>query len=391
MKPSVSVIIPCYRHANFLADAIESVLRQTHPDFEIVVVDDGSPDNTREVAARYPCVRYVRQEHQGLAAARNTGIRESKNPWLVFLDADDRLLPRALEAGLTCFSAHPECAFVSGGYLPVRADGSSPGDPFIPRIGKDHYAETLKRSYISMHATVMFRREILEQVNGFDTSLRVCEDFDLYLRIARTHPVCCHSSVVAEYRMHDANLSGDRALMLKTALRVLRSQWPYVKADARYRAAYRTGIRFWKEYYGFELIRQARRSLGQGNPRRAVRPLAAVLRYAPVYAGGRLAGSLARRARRAAGRAAGMLHPGWWSQGSDPPPPGQVRLGDLDRLTPVSRVFGYDRGLPVDRYYIEGFLFHHANDIAGRVLEIADNDTPSNSAEPGLRQAKSCM
>jgi hypothetical protein len=82
--------------SEFSADAIESVLRQTHPDVEIVVVDDGSPDNTRDVAARYAGVRYVRQDNQGLAAARNTGIRESRNPYLVFLDADDRLLPCAL-------------------------------------------------------------------------------------------------------------------------------------------------------------------------------------------------------------------------------------------------------------------------------------------------------
>jgi glycosyltransferase involved in cell wall biosynthesis/SAM-dependent methyltransferase len=382
MKPSVTVIIPCYKQAHFLADAIESVLRQTHPDVEIVVVDDGSPDNTREVAAGYAGVRYVRQDNQGLAAARNTGIREARNPYLVFLDADDRLLPHALEAGLACFSAHPECAFVSGGFRRIHADGSAFGDSDIPHINKDHYVETLKRSYISMHATVMFRREILERVNGFDTSLRVCEDFDLYLRIVRNHPVYCHDSVVAEYRRHAANVSSDYGLMLKTALRVLRSQWPYVRADARYREAYNVGTRFWKEYYGFELLQQIKQSLGKGHPRQAVSALTAVLRFALVYASGRLADSIARRARRAAVRVAKMLLPGQvvrrlqarCSKGSAQLPLGQVGLGDLDRLTPISRNFGFDRGLPVDRYYIEGFLFRHANDIAGRVLEIADND-----------------
>src|SRR3954469_14899324 len=103
---SVAVVIPCYKQANYLPDAIQSVLDQTHDRVEIVVVDDGSPDNTREVAARYATVRYVRQENQGLASARNTGIRESVSPYLVFLDADDRLLPNALAAGLACFAAH---------------------------------------------------------------------------------------------------------------------------------------------------------------------------------------------------------------------------------------------------------------------------------------------
>ena len=96
----VSVVIPCYNQAHFLGEAIESVLAQTYPHREIVVVDDGSPDNTREVASRYPGVRYVRQENQGLAAARNTGLRHSSGSYLVFLDADDRLLPEALEVGL---------------------------------------------------------------------------------------------------------------------------------------------------------------------------------------------------------------------------------------------------------------------------------------------------
>jgi len=379
---SVAVIIPCYNYANFLADAIASVLEQTHPQVEIVVVDDGSSDNTREVAAHYSRVRYVRQDHQGLAAARNAGIRERRSPYLVFLDADDRLLPGALESGLASFSAHPECAFVSGGFRRIGPDGSVLGDPVIPHISKDHYVETLKRSYISMPATVMFRREVLERVNGFDASLRFCEDFDIYLRIVRNHPVCCHGAVVAEYRMHHANKSGNHALMLKTALRVLRKQWPYVKADARCTAAYNLGTRFWKQCYGFELLQGIRQSLRQVHPWRAIKASSALLRFAPAFAGRRLAGSMARRAKLLAARAAQIILPdkvvrrlqSLSSERSEPIPLGQVRLGDLHRLTPISRVLGYDRGLPIDRYYIEGFLFRHASDIGGRVLEIADND-----------------
>src|SRR5215210_2105808 len=95
--PLVSVIIPCYNQAHFLGEAIESVLGQSYPNFEIVVVDDGSPDDTAEVAARYPEVRYICQDNQGLSAARNTGLGQSEGEYVVFLDADDRLLPEALE------------------------------------------------------------------------------------------------------------------------------------------------------------------------------------------------------------------------------------------------------------------------------------------------------
>src|SRR5918995_1252705 len=110
----VSVVIPCYNQAHFLVEAIESVLAQSYPRFEIVVVDDGSTDDTSEVAARYPGVRYVYQNNQGVSAARNSGLARSEGEYVVFLDADDRLLPEALEAGLRCLEARPECAFVSG-------------------------------------------------------------------------------------------------------------------------------------------------------------------------------------------------------------------------------------------------------------------------------------
>src|SRR5215217_8140206 len=110
----VSVIIPCFNQAHFLVEAIESVLAQSYSHFEIVVVDDGSTDNTCDVASYYERVRCIRQNNQGLAAARNSGIRESKGSYLVFLDADDRLLPEALEAGVKCLKAYPDGAFVFG-------------------------------------------------------------------------------------------------------------------------------------------------------------------------------------------------------------------------------------------------------------------------------------
>ena len=124
MLPLVSVIITSYNQARFLSDAIESVLTQTYSQFEIVVVDDGSTDNASEVVARYPAVRYIRQDNQGLSAARNTGLHESNGAYLVFLDADDRLLPVALETGVDCLQAHPECGFVSGHYSLIASDGS---------------------------------------------------------------------------------------------------------------------------------------------------------------------------------------------------------------------------------------------------------------------------
>jgi glycosyltransferase involved in cell wall biosynthesis len=122
--PLVSVIITSYNQAHFLNDAIESVLTQTYSRFEIVVVDDGSTDNAAEVVARYPGVRYMRQDNQGLSAARNTGLRESNGAYLTFLDADDRYLPSALETGVNCLREHPKCGFVSGHHSLISSNGS---------------------------------------------------------------------------------------------------------------------------------------------------------------------------------------------------------------------------------------------------------------------------
>src|SRR5918998_6058271 len=203
----VSVVIPCYNQAHFLGEAIESVLAQSYPNFEIIVVDDGSTDDTSEVAGSYPKVRLVRQENQGLSGARNAGLARSEGEYVVFLDADDRLLPEALETGLEYLDAHPECAFVHGHYRYITVDGLPLYNSERPQpvIAEDrHYAELLHNNYIAMLATVMYRRAVFESVGGFDTSLSACEDYELYLRIARRFLVCSHEKLIAEYRLHDA-------------------------------------------------------------------------------------------------------------------------------------------------------------------------------------------
>lgn len=376
----VSIIIPCYGQAQFLPEAIESARAQTHAHIEIVVVDDGSPDDTAAVAQRYAGVRYVRQSNQGLAAARNTGIRESTSPYLVFLDADDRLLPNAVEAGLACFMTHPDSAFVSGGFHFVDQEGRVFGEPVIPSITTDHAVEMLKRNYIGMIATVMFRRDVLASIHAFNASLKVCEDLDLYLRIIRHYPVRCYGSIVAEYRRHTSNVSNNSGLMLRTALHVLRSHRPGINDDRRQHAAYRAGMRFWKEKYGRELMQEVKR-IGWQQPGRAFRNLMTLVRFSPAFTARKLGEGMARMCRTLASRTARAALPGWMvrrlrplrGEQAEPIPLGCVDMGDLHRLTPVSQVFGFDRGLPIDRYYIEAFLLRQAVDIAGRVLEVADN------------------
>jgi glycosyltransferase involved in cell wall biosynthesis len=279
--PLVSVVIPCYKQAHFLGEAIESVLAQSHPRFEVIVVDDGSPDNTSEVAARYPGVRCIRQENQGLSGARNTGLSESKGSYVVFLDADDRLLPRALEAGLECFEAHPECAFVYGDYRVIAVNGSVAGKSRQRVVGKDRYLGLLQDNYITMHATVMYRRDVFDLVGGFDTSVNGAEDYDMYLRIARRFPIYGHGRLVAEYRGHDANMSYNSALMLINSVSVLRAQRKYAKTDKPYRKAYATGMGLWKGWYGDPLVSEVRACIRAHDWRRVLRGALVLARYHP--------------------------------------------------------------------------------------------------------------
>ena len=139
----------------------------------------------------------------------------------------------------------------------------------------------LRSNYIGMHATVMYRRVVFNAVGRFDTSLRACEDYDLYLRITRKFPIHCHGQVVAEYRQHGANMSAKASLMLKTSLLVLGSQRKYVGGDRQALSAYKAGVRNWQEYYGRKLMKDARLHGEAREWDQAIQAAFALLRYYP--------------------------------------------------------------------------------------------------------------
>ncbi len=375
-NPLVSVVIPCYNHGRFLDQAVESVLAQTYPHLEIIIVDDGSTDNTAEVAARYPKVHYIYQENTGLAAARNAGLRASRGSILVFLDADDRLLSEAVEQGVQALQNSPESAFVSGRYRYTNEDNSIISEYSQEATDPDPYAAFLRGNYIGMHATVAYRRAPLEEVGGFNPQLPACEDYDLYLRIARKHPVSVHGNLVAEYRLHGQNMSRNPKLMLKTVLAVLNSNLQYVNQKAAYREAYSAGVASWREYYSEGFSALIHQQLAEKRIGSALRLAFNWFRYAPRQFSGYVFWKTVDVARRIAYRLMpASVRRNIVNRQGDAfiPAKGEVRFGDFRRLTPFSREFGYDRGLPIDRYYIESFLARHATDIKGRVLEVGDD------------------
>jgi glycosyltransferase involved in cell wall biosynthesis len=266
---TVSIVITCYNQASFLADAIRSAIDQNvvSAPIEIVVVDDGSTDDTKHVAAAF-AVRYIHQPNRGLAAARNTGLAASTGHVVCFLDADDTLLPQAIALGLQAFHDHPHCAFVYGDFCDVDTHGAALSAPRGPRVATEHYRALLQGNLIGMHATVLYRRAVLQSAGGFDARLKRCEDYELYLRLARLFPVHEHRGLVAHYRQHESNMSRDRGAMLKAVLGVLNMQQRHVQGNPELRRAVRNGVAIWRTYYGELLFDDLRRQWKTSGPTR---------------------------------------------------------------------------------------------------------------------------
>jgi glycosyltransferase involved in cell wall biosynthesis len=257
---TVSVVIPCYNHGRFLRDAIESVRRQSWPDVELIVVDDGSTDDSRTVAAGFAEVKLVRQSNEGLSAARNRGLHASSGEIVIFLDADDILLPGAAEAAVRSLTAQPDAMMTFGRLEYMDAEGRPLDNP-VPRVTSNFYEEFLKRNYIRTPAVAAFRRGIFDVAGEFDPRCSPSADYDLYLRISRRFAIAAHEVAVARYRQHPGSMSRNARLMLPATLMVLKRQRPVVERAPDLSAAYRFGLRRCREFYGEQLVEQFRVAL----------------------------------------------------------------------------------------------------------------------------------
>jgi glycosyltransferase involved in cell wall biosynthesis len=277
--PLASIVIPCYNQGRYLGDAIASASRQSHPDVEVLVVDDGSTDDTPRVAAAHPAVTYLRQENAGTAAARNHGLRASRGEFVVFLDADDRLLPDAVAAGVAHLAAHPDAAFVTG-HVRLIDEAGAPGVVPDQAHGPAGYASLLRWNYIWTPGVVTYRRSAVEAAGGFDPSAGGSADFELNVRLARRLPIACHHRVVLEYRQHGANMTRDPAHMLRSAVSVRRRERRHATSGAA-REAWRAGLQEARTTFGAALIDRVKGDLIAGRIGRAGRGVLCLLRHHP--------------------------------------------------------------------------------------------------------------
>ncbi|HLO50073.1 MAG TPA: glycosyltransferase [Kamptonema sp.] len=185
MIPRVSVVIPSYNCASYIAEAINSVFNQTYSDWEVIVVDDGSKDDTRAVVKCYgDRIRYIYQKNQGVSIARNHGIQLARGEFVAFLDADDFFLPDKLAAQIAMFAAQPSLGIVHSGWRKVNSKGEFLQDvkPWqnVPKLDLEMWL----RWKPVLPSAMMFRREWLERAGGFDPRFPPAEDTDLALRLA---------------------------------------------------------------------------------------------------------------------------------------------------------------------------------------------------------------
>lgn len=246
-KGLVSIIMPAYNAGQYIKDAVDSALAQTYSNIEIVVVDDGSTDDTAAIMARYAAekrINFIQQKNQGVAAARNTALAVAKGEFVAFLDADDLFLPNKIEKQIGYLQAHPECGVCYCDIFHFRANAP---DKFLfleqgMYSGDEVFERLLQRFFINP-LSVVARRSAIDVAHGFNPQYRTAEDFDLFLRMAYAGVRFEHMpEKLAKYRMQSASLSYDPRAQIarkKNHLAVIVDQAARMSAQERER--YRVG------------------------------------------------------------------------------------------------------------------------------------------------------
>lgn len=229
--PRVSVIIPTYNRAEFLSNAINSVLTQSFHDLELIIVDDGSTDHTRDVVERIDDarVRYFYQTNSGIANARNAGARFANGDYLLFLDHDDLLLPRAVETGVHSLDSSPTLGFVAGGVEFCDQHGRKIGESRPWTEGKSIDLETCIVSIPALPSQWFMRREWFDRIGGFDVEFskyNSCEDSDFLVRLCLAGCECDWTHTMAcQKRLHEGNASRNVTNLHPALMVLLEKTW----------------------------------------------------------------------------------------------------------------------------------------------------------------------
>lgn len=226
-SPKISVVIATYNRAGFLPETINSVIEQKFKDFELIIVDDGSTDNTREVLRAFGGrLKYLYQQNRGPSAARNLGVMHSQSPWIAIQDSDDICAPGYLDVLYHYVASHPDCGmvFANGSYL---SGPEHSRDTIVPvaksrRLAESgiHLEDLFDKSIVRLQAALI-SKACYDGIGGHDESLRISMDLDLAFRLYAKFPIAYLDEVVFFYRKHDGNIGRNQELRLLENIRVI--------------------------------------------------------------------------------------------------------------------------------------------------------------------------
>jgi glycosyltransferase involved in cell wall biosynthesis len=214
--PVVSVIIPTYNRVDLLATAVDSVLQQSFSDWELILADDGSDDETQDYLNNLadPRVRLCKLMHTGVIAdVRNAGAAQARGDWLAFLDSDDQWLPGKLKVQLDALSAAPDCGWSYTNYEIIDVAGKVISTPGVPGVQEWHpYSGWILKELLQLQAmvvtpSVMVKRVVFHQVGGYDRAYAVGQDYDLYFRLGEVSPALAVNAMLARIRKHAQHAS----------------------------------------------------------------------------------------------------------------------------------------------------------------------------------------
>lgn len=226
----VSVLMPAYNAARHIAQAIESVLAQTHADFEFIIINDGSTDGTRAIVENYvqrdQRIRLLNQSNKGPGAAMNVGLNTAKHEWIVVMHADDVMLPHRIERQLAFVQEHPEIAVASSFVYNINDAGTVIAKFESPLVSKQAVEETLRRNDIIgfHHPAVIMRKAIVQELGGYRETLQTNEDIDLWNRVAeRGYLILVQPEFLLKYRIHASAASIAKSRLVQLQLRWVKS------------------------------------------------------------------------------------------------------------------------------------------------------------------------
>lgn len=276
----VSVIIPTYNRAKWLREAIESVRDQTFTDWELIVVDDGSSDNTAEVCGQYAFCRYLWQENSGVSAARNAGMAAANGLLLAFLDNDDRWLPGKLERQVEFLEDRKDVVLTyTGLHWFDEQDGRIRGSYNPP---EELDAHKILHDWFVPNSSSVIRRSVISKVGLWDTRFALAQDRDYFLRLALQGAVGGMSDVLTEIRHHNSHLSGNKARWFREAKKLLhKHRHMHTKCHECKRVFQRAG-RGIRHAYAEILKQQSREALAEQNYWRLCSSLCRSLWYDPT-------------------------------------------------------------------------------------------------------------